>query len=737
MFYPFNLFVFMNKKITGLLLALFIVSQVIAQTKFTIEDFVVNYSFYPNSVYGLRSMNDGKHYTTLNRQATAIEKFSYATGNKVDDVLNYGSLAIGNVIDYEFSADESKLLLLTKREALYRRSFFGTYYVYDLKTKQIQKLTDKGRERLATLSPDGSKVAYVYENDLYIKDLASSAISQITTDGEWNKIINGAPDWVYEEEFEYNKAFEWSVDSKKLAYCKFDESQVKEFSMTMFQASYPKLAQNALYPEVRTWKYPKAGDDNSKVTVHVYDLASAGTLKVDVGSETDQYIPRIKWTQSPTKFAVYRLNRLQNTFELLMAEAATGATFVLYTEENKYYVDEGMFDHLDFLPGDKNWVMMSEKSGYTHIYLYDMQGKLVKQLTSGNFDVTEFHGYDSKKQLVYYTAAEESPLRREMYCIGLNGKGKKRLTTESGTNSVTFSSSFDYYTNEFSSVSKPTTVTLHDASGKQIRVLESNDEFKELLKSYSFNYKEFFQFTTADNVTLNGWMLKPVNFDPNKKYKVLMTQYSGPNSQEVRDSWDMGWEYLLAQDSILVVCVDGRGTGARGEEFRKMTYLQLGKYEVIDQIATAKYLGTLPYVAKEHIGIWGWSYGGFMTLLGLTKGEGVFSCGISVAPVTNWRFYDNIYTERFMRKPQDNASGYDDNSPLTHAAKLQGKLLLVHGSADDNVHLQNSMEFTDALVQANIPFEQMIFPNRNHGIYGGNTRLFLYNKFYDFLKKNL
>lgn len=727
----------MNKKLLWFVVIYLISIQVFAQKKFTIEDFVVNYSFYPNSVYGLRSMNDGKHYTTLNRQGATIEKYSYATGTKVGDILAFGNLGIGGVSDYEFSADESKVLLVTKREALYRRSFFAHYYVYDLKLQKVQKLTTAGRERLATLSPDGSKVAYVYENNLYVKDLATEKITAVTTDGQWNKIINGAPDWVYEEEFEYNQAFEWSVDSKKLAYCKFNESNVHEFSMTMFQASYPKLTKNALYPEVRTWKYPKAGDDNSVLTVHVYDVNSDKTVDVNIGEEKDQYIPRILWTQNPNKLVVYRLNRLQNKLELLMTDAATGAISIFYTEENKRYIDETLFDHIQFLPGDKNWVLMSEMNGYTHLYLYDMNGKLVKQLTTGNFDVTEFHGFDVKKQLIYYTAAEESPLRREMYCIGLNGKGKKRLTPDSGTNSVTFSSTFEYYTNEFSNAKTPTRVTLHDASGKQIRVLESNDELKESLKDYTFNYKEFFTFKTSENIELNGWMIKPANFDPNKKYKVLMTQYSGPNSQEVRDSWEMGWEYLLAQDSILVVCVDGRGTGARGEDFRKVTYLQLGKYEVADQIETAKYLTTLPYVDAKHIGIWGWSFGGFMTLLALEKGDGIFSCGISVAPVTNWRYYDNIYTERFLRKPQDNAVGYDDNSPITHAAKLKGKLLLVHGSADDNVHLQNTMEFSDALIQANIPFEQMIFPNRNHGIYGGNTRLFLYNKFYDFLKKNL
>jgi dipeptidyl-peptidase 4 len=521
-----------------------------------------------------------------------------------------------------------------------------------------------------------------------------------------------------------------------LAYIKFDESRVKTFDMTMFAGLAPKLEENVLYPENRQWKYPKAGEDNSIVNVFIYDLQSQKTVKAEIGAETDIYIPRVRWTKDAGQLGIIRLNRLQNKFELLFAEAATGKTKVINTDVNKYYIGENVLDDLTFLPGNQ-FIISSERDGFNHLYLYNPDGSLVKQITSGNWDVTSYFGYDEKNKLFFYQSAEEHPTKKAVYSIDLKGKKKVKLSTQAGTNNASFSNGFKFYINNFSNADTPPYISLHDAKGKLIRVLEDNAALKERVKEYGGVNKTFFSFKTSEGVELNAYIIKPANFDGSIKYPVLVTQYSGPNSQSVRDGWSFGYNEMLAQKGYLVACVDPRGTGARGEEFRKVTYKELGKYETIDMIEFAKYLGSLSYVDASRIGIWGWSYGGYMTLLAITKGADYFKAGISVAPVTNWRYYDNIYTERYMQKPQDNASGYDDNSPINHAAKMKGKLLLVHGTADDNVHVQNSMEMSEALVQANKQFEQFYYTNRNHGIYGGNTSMHLYTMMVNFLLKNL
>jgi dipeptidyl-peptidase-4 len=518
---------------------------------------------------------------------------------------------------------------------------------------------------------------------------------------------------------------------------KFDESQVKEFHMTMFAGEAPRLSKNDPYPEVREWKYPKAGEDNAIVSVHIFDLKTNTTINVDVGEETDQYIPRIRWTKNNDLLAVFRLNRLQNFFEVLLADAISGKSEVMYAEENKYYIDETNFDFLTFLEDGKHFMYVGEMDGWNHLYLMDMEGQVVKKLTDGPFDVTDVYGYDEKRRKAYFQAAMKSPLQREVYGVNFNGKKLKQLSKKAGTSAAAFSNSFDYYIQTFSNAKTPPVYSLHDRKGNQIRVLEDNQALLEKLASYKPSLKTFFSFRTSEDVLLHGYMIKPVGFDSTKKYPVLMTQYSGPNSQEALDSWSFDWHNYLAQEGYLVVCVDGRGTAARGEEFRKMTYLQLGHYEVIDQIETAKYLARQPYVDAGNIAIWGWSYGGFMTCLALTKGEGLFDAGIAVAPVTNWRYYDNIYTERFMRTPQENRDGYEDNSPLNFADQLQGSLLLIHGSGDDNVHVQNTFEFAEKLVQADKDFDMHIYTNRNHSIYGGNTRYHLFKKMTRFLNSHL
>ncbi len=727
----------MTKKIYLLAFSFLLFISSFAQNTYkeiTLDDLMKNYTFWAESVYGLRSMNDGVHYTTFDR--TAIVKYSYATGNIVDTILKMNNLSIKGVSDYRFNDDETKIILETDVESIYRHSYTAKFYVWDINTKKLLPVSDKDKQQLATLSPDGKKVAFVYKNNIYIKNLESGKETAVTTDGEKNKIINGAPDWVYEEEFGFNQAFYWSPDGKKIAYIRFDESKVKSFSMQMFAGQAPRLEQNALYPEIRTWKYPKAGEDNSVVSVHIYDVNTQKTIKADIGSETDIYIPRIRWTKNPNTLSIIRLNRLQNKLEILFADAQNGNTKLIYTDTNKYYIGEETLDNLKFTRDGKYFVISSERDGYRHIYLYTVEGKLVKQLTKGNWDVIDFIGYDENKKICYYISSEESPVKRTLYSISLKGK-KKKLSTQSGSNRAAFSKTYKYYINYFSNAQTPNYVTLHDANGKLIRVLKDNSALKKKVEEYGGLHKEFFTFKTSEGVELYGYMIKPPDFDATKKYPVLMYQYSGPNSQTVIDRWSFGWDRLLAQKGYITVCVAGRGTGGRGEAFRKITYKQLGKYETIDQIEAAKYIGTLPYIDKNRIGIWGWSYGGFETLLALSKGKGVFKAGIAVAPVTNWRYYDNIYTERYMRTPQENPDGYDQNSPTTFVKDMNARLLLVHGMGDDNVHFQNSAEYSEALVQANKQFREFFYTNRNHGIYGGNTRIHLYTMMTDFILNNL
>lgn len=709
-----------------------------AQKQITLED-VLYGSFRQNAVGGLYSMKDGLSYSAQ-ENGGQIVKYNFRNGEQAGIIFDLSTVKdapIRNFSSYEFSDDETKILLETNREGIYRHSFKADYYIWNSVTKELTALSDKGKQQLATFSPDGERVAFVRDNNLFIKSLKFGTENQVTFDGKQNEIINGAPDWVYEEEFSFNKAFAWSPDSKFLAFIRFDESKVQTFSMTMYKGASPSHDENALYPGKYSFKYPKAGETNSTVSVQVYDLKSKTTVEADLGKETDQYVPRIKWMADAADLAVMRLNRRQNQLDVLLVNPNTGDSRPFFSEKNKRYVSEDFLDDFTILPDNNYVVVNSERSGYSHLYLYNRQGFEVRQLTSGDFDVTTFYGFDPKKKIFYYQAAQESPAKREIYYVSLDGKKQGKLSSQSGTNNAEFSAGFQYFINIFTNLSTPRQTTLHSADGKLIRVLEDNRKLQDELKNYSISPRELFSFKTSEGISLNGWMIKPVNFDPNKKYPVLMTQYSGPNSQQVLDVFTIDWYNYLAQEGFVVACVDPRGTGARGEEFRKCTYMQLGKYESDDQVETAKYLGTLPFVDKSNIAIWGWSYGGFMTLLSLEKGGEVFKAGIAVAPVTHWKFYDSVYTERYMRTPRENQEGYDNNSPLMNVKGITGRLLLIHGSADDNVHVQNSMEFTEAMVQAGIPFDMAIYTNRDHGIYGGNTRMHLYKKMTDFLKSTL
>ena len=581
----------------------------------------------------------------------------------------------------------------------------------------------------ATFSPNGDKVAYVFHNNLFIRDLKSKNTTQITFDGEVNKIINGASDWVYEEEFGLVKAFQWSPDGEQLAYYKFDESNVKEFSMDMFK--------NELYPSQYEFKYPKAGEENSKVSIHLFDLKSQKTNAITFRKEYE-YFPRMGWTKNEDILFVSAMNRHQNKLDFILCNTSTNNSRVLFTETDKYYID--IHDNTTFTVDKNHMIWTSEKSGFNHIYHINLENGKWKQITNGDWEVTKYHGMDAEKNRVFYTSNEEGTIHRGLYSIGINGDDKIKLSSKIGTHNSTFSNGMKYYSNTYSTANIPPYISLHNSNGKKIRVLEDNAELITTMSEFDLSNKEFFSFKTSEDIKLNGWMIKPSDFDASKKYPVFMFLYGGPGSQQVLNSWgwfNYFWHQHLAQKGYIVACVDNRGTGGRGAEFKKLTYQQLGKYETIDQIEANKYLANLDYVDKDRIGIQGWSYGGYLSSLAITKGAENFKMAIAVAPVTNWRYYDNIYTERYMRTPQENPEGYDENSPINHVEKLKGEYLLIHGSADDNVHVQNTYEMISALVKANKQFDLFIYPDKNHGIYGGNTRLHLYRLMTDYVLENL
>ncbi|MBC3788508.1 S9 family peptidase [Spirosoma utsteinense] len=706
--------------------------------------------FDQRTIEGVNWLKTGGFYTTLN--AGKIVKFDITTGSAVATLFDgQQAPAGGNALridGYQLSADERKLLLITEEEPIYRRSSKATCYVYDLATKQLRPLSKGGKQQYATFSPDGKRVAFMRDNNLFVVDLSGSSASgsaagqetRLTTDGQPNAIINGGADWVYEEEFSMARAFDWSPDSKRLAWIRFDESRVPEYDMQLW---------GKLYPVEYRFKYPKAGEANSRVTVWIADVANAKKIQAQTGAETDIYLPRIQWTKNAGQLSIRRLNRLQNKLDLLHIDAATGQSTTILTETSPTYVDLEFTDDLTYLKDGKSFIWSSERSGYKHLYLYAMNGQLIRPVTrpagagSPDFEVSSVSGVDETTGMIYYTSTAVSPLERHLYRVGINGQNNQRLTTLAGTYTANFSPDCAYYLLYHTSASSPTTVTLRRTTANtDLRVLESNQDLKNRLSRYALAPKQFFKTNAADGTPLNGWMIKPAAFDSSgqKKYPVLMFVYGGPGSQTVSNDWnarDFFWYQTLAQKGYIIVSVDGRGTGARGNAFRTATYAQLGKLETDDQIAAARQLKTLPYVDPARVGIWGWSYGGYMAALCMTLGADVFKSGISVAPVTNWRFYDSIYTERYLKRPQENASGYDDNSPVTHAARLSGPFLLIHGTGDDNVHFQNSIAFEDALIMAGKQFQSFYYPNRNHSIYGGNTRLHLYQMMTNFVEKNL
>ncbi|QLG45797.1 S9 family peptidase [Costertonia aggregata] len=721
----------MKKSNILLILLVGFISTAIAQKKqITIEE-IYGGAFRTEGLDALRSMNNGTQYTILDfdrsNRTSSIDVYDYGTQEKVKTIVSSADLdGVQYFTSYEFNGDESKILLATEVESIFRRSTLGIYYVYDVASKQTIKISDTKIQE-PTLSPSGKQVAYVADNNLFIFDLTSKTTKKMTDDGVKNKIINGVTDWVYEEEFAFVKAFDWNANGTKIAFLRFDETNVPEFSMDVYGEE--------LYQTQHVFKYPKAGEENAKVSLHMLDVKTGTISKVDLGNP--YYIPRIKWMNNPDFLSVQTINRHQDNLKLHAVNAKNNSVSLLLEEKDDAYID--ITDNLTFL-ADDSFIWTSEKDGWNHIYLYNEDGKLMNQITRGDWEVTQYYGYDQKQDRVYYQSTENGSINRGIYSINSNGKNKKALTVAEGTNSADFSADFTYFINTYSSATVPPKYSLYKAlTGKKVKDIKDNASLLDKLRAYEVSPKEFSTININGN-ELNMYMIKPLDFDESKQYPLFMYQYSGPGSQNVSNRW-MGandyWHQKLVSEGYIVACVDGRGTGFKGRDFKKVTQKELGKYEVQDQIAAAEKLSELPYIDEKRTGIWGWSYGGFMSTNCILKGNDVFEAAIAVAPVTSWRFYDTIYTERYMQTPQENASGYDENSPLNYPERLKGDYLLVHGSGDDNVHNQNSMRMAEALIQANKQFEWAIYPDKNHGIYGGNTRVHLYNKMTNFIHENL
>ena len=733
----------MKRFFTLLLLAIF-VTGIQAQQKVTLRD-IAQGTYRAQGISGLKPMLDGEHYTQISSDHKRIVKYSFKTGEEVGtlfDVTTARDCDLKSFDDYILSPDEKLILIQTETKPIYRHSFTAVYYIYNVKNNKMEPLSNNGPQQVPLFSPDGNQIAFVRNNNIYlVKLLFGNSESQVTKDGEYNHVLNGIPDWVYEEEFSFNRAFDFSADSKMIAYVRFDESAVPMFSFPWYKGLSPEKTSYATYPGAYEYKYPKAGEVNSKVSVHTYDIKSHVTRKMDLQIDSDGYIPRIKFTSDPEKLAIMTLNRHQNRLDLYMANPRSGLCKVAIRDEAEQYIKESAYSNIKFYP--EHMVMMSEKDGYNHLYLYTIAGNLVKQITKGQFEITSFLGWDQKANVFYYASNEGSPLRTAIYKI--DGKGKKtKLSTRTGSNSAIFSTNQKYYINTFSNISTPTLITLNDNRGKELTTLLDNSKLKAQTAQLNMPQKEFFTFRTSSGVELNGWMMKPANFNANKKYPVILHQYSGPGSQQVIDRWGIGsfgdgglFEAYMCDKGYIMVCVDGRGTGGRGAAFEKCTYLQLGVKEAEDQVETARYLGTLPYIDGKRIGIWGWSFGGYNTLMSMSDGSGAFKAGVAIAAPSDWRFYDTVYTERFMRTPKENAEGYDAGSAIKRAPQLKGSLLLIHGTADDNVHYQNCAEYSEALVQAGIQFDMQVYTNRNHGIFGGKTREHLMNRVANFFIQNL
>ena len=699
----------------------------LSQKRIKVEH-ITDGTFYQESVRSLNWMNDGQYYSALNNNK--IIKYSVRTGEEVETIVDGDALEL-SIQSYSFSDDESLVLIMTDRKSIYRRSYTAIFYLYNRDSKEVKKLS-VGRQSYATISPDNSKVAFTRDNNLFYVEVASENEVAVTSDGKFNFIINGSSDWVYEEELYITKAFDWSPDSKKIAYYRFDESNVREYNMQVWN-------DGALYPEDYRYKYPKAGEANSIIEIYSYEVSSGKKTKLDIGNEKDIYIPRIYWTKDADLIAIQRLNRLQNQLDIMHVNVSDGSSRVILTDQSSTYVDFTFCDDLTYLENGRQFLFSSEKDGYKHFYLHNMDGSLVNQITKGAFEALEMVGLDQKKNMLYYTSTEDSPLEQQLYAISLSGKSKKKLSSQEGHHRINMSNDCSYYMDYSSNSNEPLVVSLYQTRGnKKVKVMEDNKVLRKKLEEYDFVDKEFFTIENNSGDYLNAYFLKPSDFDPNKKYPLLIYQYSGPGSVNVDKRWRGGNMILhqyFTQNGYIVAVIDSRGTGNRGEAWKKATYKQLGKYETEDLISAAKTLAGYGYIDEERIGIWGWSYGGYMSSLAIMKGNDVFKAAVAVAPVTTWRYYDTIYTERYLQRPQDNPEGYDENSPIRHVNKLKGNYLLIHGTGDDNVHFQNAVALQNELLNAGKYFDSFYYPDRPHGM--GNRRPHLYQMMTDFLLEKL
>ena len=721
----------MNKLFVMCIMMLLATSNVSADNKITLKD-VTGKTFTPKYITGVDPIKGTDRYASISNDGRQIIEYAFKTGNQTRvlfDIANTHGESIKQLDGYTLSPDGKRMLIQTNTHKIYRRSFTADYYIYTIQSRKLEKLSTGGSQQIPTWSPDGNQIAFVRDNNIFlVKLLYDNAESQITKDGKFNEIINGVPDWVYEEEFSTNRSLCFTADSRMLCWIKYDERKVKEYSLQLFMGSHPTMKANEVYPGTYTYKYPKAGEDNSIVSVWSYEIQTHKTNRLQVPLEGDGYIPRIKSTNDANRIIVFTMNRHQDVLNLYAVNPRTTLSQLLIKEQGDKYVKEEAMEGIAI--GQNSILLPSDRDGYMHLYLYNMNGSLIRKIGDGNYDITSIYGYDETTGDVYYQAAGINPHDRQVLVSHKNGK-TERLTDTNGWNKAIFSGDYKYFLNTWSNYNTPYVFTIRDNKGKVLSTLVDNKELKEKVKTYGFNGRETFSFTTSEGVKLDGWMVKPKDFDTNKKYPVILFQYSGPGSQQVIDAWNAGsmgnggaFDYYLAQQGFIVVCVDGRGTGGRGTAFEKCTYLRIGELESRDQVETALWLGKQSYIDKERIGIWGWSFGGFNTLMSMSEGRPVFKAGVAVAPPTNWRYYDTIYTERYMRTPKENGSGYATN-PIQRANALHGALLICHGMADDNVQPQNTMEYTEALIQADKDFKENIYTNRNHGIYGGNTRIHL------------
>lgn len=721
----------MNKLFVMCIMMLLATSNVSADNKITLKD-VTGKTFTPKYITGVDPIKGTDRYASISNDGRQIIEYAFKTGNQTRvlfDIANTHGESIKQLDGYTLSPDGKRMLIQTNTHKIYRRSFTADYYIYTIQSRKLEKLSTGGPQQIPTWSPDGNQIAFVRDNNIFlVKLLYDNAESQITKDGKFNEIINGVPDWVYEEEFSTNRSLCFTADSRMLCWIKYDERKVKEYSLQLFMGSHPTMKANEVYPGTYTYKYPKAGEDNSIVSVWSYEIQTHKTNRLQVPLEGDGYIPRIKSTNDANRIIVFTMNRHQDVLNLYAVNPRTTLSQLLIKEQGDKYVKEEAMEGIAI--GQNSILLPSDRDGYMHLYLYNMNGSLIRKIGDGNYDITSIYGYDETTGDVYYQAASINPHDRQIFVSHKNGK-TERLTDTNGWNKAVFSGDYKYFLNTWSNYNTPYVFTIRDSKGKVLSTPVDNKELKEKVKTYGFNGRETFSFTTSEGVKLDGWMVKPKDFDTNKKYPVILFQYSGPGSQQVIDAWNAGsmgnggaFDYYLAQQGFIVVCVDGRGTGGRGAAFEKCTYLRIGELESRDQVETALWLGKQSYIDKERIGIWGWSFGGFNTLMSMSEGRPVFKAGVAVAPPTNWRYYDTIYTERYMRTPKENGSGYATN-PIQRANALHGALLICHGMADDNVQPQNTMEYTEALIQADKDFKENIYTNRNHGIYGGNTRTHL------------